>query len=249
MVANEQFHNTGKLYGVGVGPGDPQLITLKAYNVLRQAPVVCVPQGNPGEAGYTWNIIKDLLDENVPLHSGSKQEILNLHFPMTHNVQELHKYWGQATEAIWQRLSTGLDCIFVTEGDPLLYGTFIHVYRLIRERYPQVAIEIIPGISSILAAAARAQIPLADGDDSIAILPATASYETLKLTLSRFDTIVLLKVNRAMGVILELLKELNLLDKAVFVSKVTSPDEEIVKQISQLGQRKIEYMSLIIVRK
>ncbi|MBF8266342.1 MAG: precorrin-2 C20-methyltransferase, partial [Dehalococcoidia bacterium] len=196
MVANEQFHNTGKLYGVGVGPGDPQLITLKAYNVLRQAPVVCVPQGNPGEAGYTWNIIKDLLNDSLQLSSGSRQEILNLHFPMTYNAQELHKYWGQATEAIWQRLSTGLDCVFVTEGDPLLYGTFIHVYRLIRERYPQVAIEIIPGISSILAAAASAQIPLAEGEESVAILPATASYETLKLTLSRFDTIVLLKVNR-----------------------------------------------------
>ena len=233
----------GQLYGVGVGPGDPQLLTLKAYNLLREAPVVCVPQGNKNEAGFTWNIIKDLLKDN------GKQEILNLHFPMTHNTQELQQYWGQATEAIWQRLSQGQDCVFVTEGDSLLYGSFVHVYRLMRERYPLVKIEIIPGISSIMAAAARAQIPLADGDESVAILPATVNRETLKVALLNFDTIVLLKVNRTISAILNLLREFNLIDNAIFVSKVTSPEEEIISQISQLEHRSIEYMSLIIVRK
>ena len=243
MQDNGQNQKIGKLYGVGVGPGDPQLITLKAYNLLRQVSVVCVPQGNPDEAGYTWNIVKDLLKDK------GSQEILNLHFPMTHNARELQKYWGQAIEAMWQRLSQGQDCAFVTEGDPLLYGTFVHVYRLIQERYPQVGIEIIPGISSILAAAARTQLPLADGDETVAILPATVSSEVIRVALSNFDTIILIKINRVMDTILNLLKEFNLLEKAVFVSKVTSPDEEIIRQVSELGQRRLEYMSLIIVRK
>lgn len=249
MTDKKQSPKVGKLYGVGVGPGDPQLITLKAYHLLREAPVVCVPQGNKNEAGLTWNIIKDLIKDKGELRSESRQEILNLHFPMTHDAQELQKYWGQATEAIWHRLSQGRDCVFVTEGDPLLYGTFIYVYRLIRERYPLVAVEIIPGISSILAAAARAHIPLADGDESVAILPATVSRETLKVALLNFDTIVLLKVNRTIGAVLNLLREFNLTDNAIFVSKVTTPEEEIINQVSLLEHRNIEYMSLIIVRK
>lgn len=232
----------GKLYGVGIGPGDPQLITLKAYDLLSKAPVVCVPQGNKSESGFTWNIIKDIPRSN-------KQEILNLHFPMTHDAQELQKYWEEATDVIWQKISNGLDCVFVTEGDPLLYGTFVHVYRLLRQRHPNVKIEIVPGISSILAGAAKAQIPLADGDESIAILPATINRKALKLALLNFDTVVLLKVNRSIEPVLNLLREFNLTDKATFISKVTSAEEEIVTNVAQLAGRSVEYMSLIIVRK
>lgn len=232
----------GKFYGVGVGPGDPQLLTLRAYNLLQRVPVVCVPQGSPGDASYTWNIISRFVDPNT-------QEVLHLRFPMTRDRQELAEYWGQAIEAIGHRLSRGDDCAFFTEGDPLLYSTFVHVYRLMRQRYPQVEVEIVPGVSSILAAAAHAQLPLANGEERLAILPATASPADLEIALSRFDCIVLIKVNRAVETVLSLLEKLNLLDKAVFVSQVTSPQEEIVRQITELRHREIDYMSLIIVRK
>lgn len=231
----------GRFFGVGAGPGDPELLTVKACQLLRRVPVICVPQSNPSEAGYTWRIIQGYVDS-------SKQEVMHLRFPMTRDAGQLAACWSEAVDRIGQRLSEGKDCAFVTEGDPMLYSTFVHVYRLLGARFPQVEVEVLPGVSSILAAAARARIPLADGDDRIAILPATASPESLELALKHFDTVVLLKVNRAIDSLLVLLGKHNLLDKAVLVSKVTSSQEEVV-HLTDLKEREVEYMSLIIVRK
>lgn len=241
-VNSADVQGWGKMYGIGVGPGDPQLLTLRACDVLRQAPVVCVPRSTPGEMGYTWEIIRSHLD-------ASRQEILHLHFPMTRDARELETSWGRAVDVAAERLAQGKDCAFVTEGDPLLYSTFVHVLRQLNRRYPQVEVQIVPGVSSILAAAATARVPLADGDDCVAVLPATGSQEMLELALSRFDTVVLIKVSRAVGRVLDILNKLHLEDKAVFISRASSSREEVVGQVANLRGRDLEYMSLIIVRK
>lgn len=241
MSNSPQERKWGRFYGVGVGPGDPELLTVKACQLLRRVPVVCVPQSNPNEAGYTWLIIQSYVDP-------SKQEVTHLRFPMTRDADQLAACWSEAADRIGQRLSAGKDCAFVTEGDPMLYSTFVHVYRSLVARFPQVEVEVLPGVSSILAAAARARVPLADGDERIAILPATASPESLELALTNFDTIVLLKVNRSIHSLVVLLRKHNLVDKAILVSKVTSPQEQVVP-LADLKERELEYMSLIIVRK
>ena len=232
----------GRLSRVGVGPGEPELLTLRAHRLLTRSPVVCVPKRGLSEDGYSWGIVKGFLDE-------SRQEVLPLEFPMTKDFARLKGYWERAVEAIWQRLAQGKDCVFITEGDPMVYSTFVYIHRTMREKHPEVDMDIVPGVSSITASAARIGVSLADGDDRIAILPAVYEDETLRDAFQKFDTVVLVKVNRVIDRLVDILTPLGLVDRAVFISKGTSGEEEIVRDIRTLRGRKLEYMSLVIVRK
>ncbi|HIE26305.1 TPA: precorrin-2 C(20)-methyltransferase [Candidatus Poribacteria bacterium] len=231
----------GRLYGIGVGPGDVDLLTVKAYRLLQNVPVIGVPKRNARAQSYAYSIVKGLTRPN--------QEILELIFPMTKDVDLLQSHWESAADAIFQRLLLGKDVAFITEGDPFLYSTFTYLFNLFREKYPDVSIDVVPGISSINGAAASAMLPLVYGDRQLAITPATCGIQKLRDTLEGFDTVVLLKVNSVFDDVFELLDELNLVDKSVFVSRCTSPDEMIVHDIRKLRGRKLDYLSLLIIRK
>jgi precorrin-2/cobalt-factor-2 C20-methyltransferase len=149
---------------------------------------------------------------------------------------------------VWEKLQEGKDVAFVTEGDPLLYSTFIHMMRLMQEKYPQVPIEVVPGISSINGAASRLGIPLADGDEHVAIVPARDDYETMKKVIQDNDCVIFIKVAKVIDLMLEVLRDLDLLDKASVVTKVTS-DEEIIWRADELEGAELEYLTLMVVRK
>ena len=124
----------------------------------------------------------------------------------------------------------------------------MNMMKIMKERYPNVTIEIVPGVSSVNAAAARLQIPLADGDEQVAIIPARDDYEAMKKTLRDHDCVVFLKVTKVMGMMIRLLREQNLLQNAAVVTKVTSK-EEIIWNIEQLEGVELEYLTLLVVRK
>ena len=230
----------GRLYGVGVGPGDPELITLKAQRILSQVSVIFVPQKDIGHESYARSIISDLLGNRT-------QKVVDLVFPMQNG--DLEPYWERAAEEIRQHLAQGEDCAFVTEGDPLLYGTFAYILSIFQERYPEVVIEVIPGISSINAAAASAMLPLSSGGERVAIIPATYEDKSLRETLESFDTVVLLKVNAVFDRILDVLEEMELVDRCIYIRRCTTKDEEIVKDIRKLKGKNLDYLSLLIVRR
>jgi precorrin-2/cobalt-factor-2 C20-methyltransferase len=240
VKVNTKKRAIGLLYGVGVGPGDPELITLKAQRVLSQVSVIFVPQKDTGHESYARSIISGLLGSPT-------QKVVDLVFPMQKSA--LEPYWEKAAEEIWQHLDQGKDCAFVTEGDPLLYGTFVYILSIFQERHPEVVIEVIPGISSINAAAARAMLPLSSGGERVAIISATYQDKALRETLESFDTIVLLKVNTVFDRILDVLEEMKLTDKCVYVKRCTTKDEEIVRDIRELKGRNLDYFSLLIVRR
>jgi precorrin-2/cobalt-factor-2 C20-methyltransferase len=236
----EKKKKVGQLYGIGLGPGDPELVTLKAHRILSRVSSVFVPQKSTEHRSYAGSIVSRL--------SGNPgQKIANLVFPM--QKDGLEPYWERAAEEIWQHLARGEDCAFVTEGDPLLYGTFIYILAIFQERHPEVEIEIIPGVSSISAAAAGALFPLASGGGRVAILPAVYGDNDLRKTLESFDTVVLLKANHMFDSILDTLEEMGLTDNCVYVKKCSMAEEEIVKDIRRLRGQKLDYFSLLIVRR
>ena len=230
----------GHLYGVGVGPGDPELITLKAQRILSQVSVIFVPRKDAKHESYACSIIGSL-------PGGPVQKVVELEFPMQKGA--LEPYWERAAEEIWQHLTWGEDCAFVTEGDPLLYGTFAYILSIFQERHPEVAVEVIPGISSINAASARVLLPLAIGGERVAIIPATYEDEALRETLESFDTVVLLKVNTVFDRILSVLEKMKLVDRCIYIRRCTTKDEEIVKDIRKLKGKNLDYLSLLIVRR
>lgn len=233
---------TGTLYGIGVGPGDPELITVKAFRMLKECPVIAYPRKRMGAKSYALEIVELYVNT-------AEKEMLGLIFPMTRDQAALDREWNKTAELCWQHLQAGRDIAFVTEGDPNLYSTFIHMARLMQELHPEVPISSVPGISSVLGAAARLNTPLADGDDQVAIIPATEDRAEMKRVIEEHDAIVFIKVAKVLDMMIDILEELDLVQKASVVTKVTSPQELVWRNVRELKGQELEYLTLMVVRK
>lgn len=232
----------GTVYGVGVGPGDPELITIKAYRMLKECEVIAYPKKRKGSKSYAFQIVEQYIDTE-------NKEMLGLVFPMTKDQETLDREWRNIVAEVWECVKTGKDVAFVTEGDTMLYSTFIHLYRLMKKLHPEVNIVSIPGISSINGVASRLGIPLADGDEWTGIIPATDNREEMKKALLDHDGIVFIKVAKVLPMMIELLEELDLVHKAAVVTKVTSEEEYIWRDVRELKTAELEYLTLMMVRK
>ena len=230
------------VYAVGVGPGDPELLTRKAERVLRQADVILAPVSNPSESSVALGTVREFLDEE-------RQEIIVHQFPMTSDMTRLVPAWKEAAALIASRIEAGKDVAFITIGDPLLYSTFIYLLRIFRESYPNIAVEIIPGISSINTAAAVAGVPLAESEEKIVIIPATAGIAAISSALAAYETVVLLKVKPLFKDVLELLRLTGRSESTVFVERVGSPRQKVLTTLSEMATHTPDYLSLMIIRK
>lgn len=231
-----------KIYAVGVGPGDPELLTRKAERVLRQVPVICAPTASPADSSYALSIVEPFIDP-------SRQEVIVQVFPMRRDQAGLDEFWETAAAEVAERVQRGQDVAFITIGDPFLYSTFLYIYRIFREKYPDIPVEVVPGVSSINAAAVAAGLPLGQASERIAIIPAAFEEENLRQILLDFDTVVLMKVSRVFDAIFALLQELGLEKKGAFIRRVGSAEEEVVFDLESLVGRKLDYLSLLIVKK
>ncbi|HTG82371.1 MAG TPA: precorrin-2 C(20)-methyltransferase [Geobacteraceae bacterium] len=231
-----------KIYAVGVGPGDPELLTRKAERIIRAVPVVCAPTASPADSSYALAIVEPFLDR-------SRQEVIVQVFPMRKDQEGLEEFWEEAAAEVAEKVRQGREVAFITIGDPFLYSTFLYLYRILREKYPDIPVEVVPGISSINAAAVAAGIPLGLASERIAIIPAAFEAANLRQTLEEFDTVVLMKVSRVFDGIYGLLQELGLEKNGVFVSRVGSPEQEVVFDLGSLVGQKLDYLSLLIVKK
>ncbi|MCL4367581.1 MAG: precorrin-2 C(20)-methyltransferase, partial [Actinobacteria bacterium] len=161
----------------------------------------------------------------------------------------LEQHWAAALEQVLTPLRQGRDVAFVTEGDPFIYSTFMHLYCLVVESHPEIPVKVIPGVSSINASAAAAGLPLVDGAERLAVLPATYEGDQLAEVLRLFDTVVLLKVNRVFDRVLGVLESLGLAEGAVYVKRCGSEEQEVVRDVRTLRGKELDYLSLLIVRK
>lgn len=255
----------GKLSVIGIGPGDPELLTLKAVRIIKETQVICVPKGREEGSSLALSIVQKAV-------SLEEKEIIEAYFPMkktkesaqerkrestkeketsalrNFRASELDTKWNETVETILGKLTEGHNAAFLTLGDPTIYSTFFYLYDMLLERCPGLHIEIVPGVSSINASAARAGVSLGLGNEKIAVLPANY-MENLKAALGMFDTVVLMKVNKVLNDIVRLLAEMDLVDKAVCISRAGMDDEKIFHDIREIKQDTLNYFSMIIVRK
>ena len=236
----------GRLYVVGVGPGDPELLTLKASRILGEVGCICVPKGK--EEGTSLAL--SIAEEAVSLEG---KEIVEIYFPMIKTAgassgDELDTQWAGAVDTLLHRLGRGVDVAFITIGDPCVYSTFFSIFDRLLSRSPGLSIEIVPGISSINAAAARAIVPLGLGDERIAILPANYPGD-LDDVLLRFNTVVLMKVHKVFDEVVARLSRLDLLNASVYVSRAGMAGEQIRRDLKSVHKDDLDYFSLIIVRR
>ena len=241
MSSNLGSANYGCLYGVGVGPGDPELVTLKAQRVLQRVPLVCVPQSDSSVDSFALSIAREFIDTE-------RQEILRFAFP-TDDAEGAAEVWERAAATLAGRLQGGQDAAFITEGDPMLFSTFSYVLESIKANYPEIAVEIIPGVSSVMAAAARASVPLVTHGQRLAILPAVYGIDDLREAIANYDTIVLMKVNRVLLDALANLESLGLAGKGIYVRRATTAREQVVQDLRQLTAEDLDYFSLLIIKR
>ena len=144
----------GVFIGIGVGPGDPELLTLKAAKALKAVDVICVPKSHAKKPSMALGMVKGILDERK-----KPAEILELVFPMTKDELNNRKLWVESAAIVAAKAKKG-DVAFITLGDPMLYSTFLYLYECIKETYPEIELEIIPGVTSVTAVAASSKLPL-----------------------------------------------------------------------------------------
>jgi precorrin-2/cobalt-factor-2 C20-methyltransferase len=224
----------GTLYGIGVGPGDPDLLTVKAVRLIQSCPVLVWPAPLQGDG-----LARTIAAPHVP--PGKVELAIRLSFHP--DRADTDAAYDQAAAAIAGHLAAGRDVALLCEGDPLLFGSFLYVLDRLAG---QERIQVVPGISSPMAAAAAALQPLTRLDQSLILLPATADEETLRQSLQVAGSAVIMKVGRHLAKVRHVLDSLGLLSQAILVERATQPQQRVMP-LAQCDEA--PYFSLILVQK
>ena len=227
----------GTLYGIGVGPGEPDLLTLRAAEILGRVDVVFAASSSKNEYSRSRDIAAP--------HLRPEAEVRNLGFPMTRDKDVLEQTWEQHGAAIASVLDSGRDAAFLTLGDPLLYSTFGYVLHRLKSVRPDLAVEIVPGITSFQAAAAKTHTVLAEAGQNLVLLPGIRDRAGLEQTLEAADNCVILKAYRNFEAIRDTLRQEGRDREAVVVSRLGAP-EESVRALEQVRDTP-HYLTLVLV--
>ncbi len=230
----------GILYGISVGTGDPELITLKGLRLLQKASVIAFPAGVGEQSGMAQRIITPWL--------APEQHKLALHFPYVQDKQVLIQAWRSAAEQVWQYLKLGQDVAFACEGDVSFYSTFTYLAQTLLQLHPEAVVQVVPGVSSPMAAAAALGLPLTVRSQRLAVLPTLYVVEELEAVLAWADVVVLIKVSSVYEQVWQVLKRYQLLDRSWVVERATLPDQVIYQDLRDRPNLKLSYFSLLIVQ-
>jgi len=225
----------GRLFGIGVGPGDPELLTLKALRLLRAAPVVAYPAPEHGDS-FARSIVARWLEAG--------QHEIAIRFPMQPGTPSAGIYEAAAAE-LAAELDRGNDISLLCQGDPLFYGSFIHLFARLAGRY---RIEIVPGVPSITACAAAASTPLVTRDEALAVIPATLDEAEIARLLGEADAAAIVKVGRHFPKVRRVLRERGLLDRARYIERATLPNQRVAP-FASVDAGHVPYFSMTLIRR
>ncbi len=233
--------NIGRFYGVGVGPGDPELLTVKAQRLLGEVGVICYTQLDNGAPSYALEVVKHLVK--------GQAEMLPITIPSDDSPVS-HETWHEAASRICARLREGQDVAFITEGDPMLYSEFPHLIEHVQDEQKEgLAVEVVPGVPSVMAAAASSGVPLVSQGQRLAILPAVYGIDDLREAITNYDTIVLMEIDRNLIQALANLESLGLAGHAIYVRQASTASERVIHDISKLSGEDLDYFSLLIIKR
>ena len=227
---------SGRLVGVGVGPGDPELLTIKGLRALREADEVFVPVADTGEVGRAEATVREYLDE---------ERVTRLLFALSDDAEARERNWTNAAREVSEHLRDGKTCAFATIGDPNVYSTFTYLARTLREIVPEVEVETVPGITAMQDLASRGGTVLLEGDERLALLPFTAGEAPLREALAEFETVVCYKGGGRLPEVLRVAEEAGRLEGAVYGARLGTEEEEVLGASKMVG-REGTYLSTVI---
>ena len=211
-----------RLVGVGVGPGDPELVTVKGVRVLAEADLVVVPVMDPHEQGRAEATVRAHVD-----HDRLRRLVFALDDRGGPTAERLSAWEAAADAVAEQLLERGGTVAFATIGDPNVYSTFTYLADAVLERVPDVVVETVPGITAMQDLAARSGTVLCEGTESLALLPLTAGVAAFEEALTHFDSVVAYKGGRHMPAVLDVLRRHDRLDGAVYGAALGLPDQQV----------------------
>ena len=228
-----------KFYGIGTGPGDSSLVTIKAVNTLKNIDVLYTPEAKKGGDSLALSIVKEYVPDSV--------QIKPRHFPMSNHGADKIEAWEEVSREIVNDVKSGKDVGFITLGDPMIYSTYVYVMERIMD---EVEVETIPGISSFSHIASNQNFPLVMDTDPLVIIPCTMEEEKIDEALEKYDCIVLMKIYKKINLILDKLKKYDLIDHAVLVSNSSQEREKVFTNLREEEiDEKISYFSTILINK
>ncbi len=236
-----------KLHCVGCGPGDPELVTVRAMNVIKEAEVVFAPTSKEGRPSIALSVVERYIDNSA--------RKVSLVFPMVKDKESLKDYWKRNAEEIANAVRSGKKVVYLTVGDPALYSTWIYIHRELKNNHKDIEVEIVPGIASMFAIAAKAQLSIAEGDETIAVVPACYDLDRVRKAASACDTVIFLKDGRYFDSVIETLGQAGFPDAAtIAIAQDVSDKGEIleVKKLSELLGKKgpaEKYFSIMVAKK
>jgi precorrin-2/cobalt-factor-2 C20-methyltransferase len=231
---------SGTLYGIGVGPGDPELIPVKAVNLISKVNIIFTAASSKNEYSLAVDIAKPYIPTSTAVHA--------LSFPMSKDPQVKQRAWRQHALQIIETLKSGRDAAFLTLGDPLTYSTYGYMIRHILEQWPQAPICTVPGITSFQAAAAATNTPLVEGDESLLIVSGVQGGERLHALAKSVENVVCLKAYRNIHSICDALESSGLAQGSVSVANCSRKEEKIFYDLRDLANEAPNYWTLIIAK-
>lgn len=233
-------NKTGTLFGIGVGPGDPDLITIKAAKILNQVDLVFAAASTKNDHSLAVNIAR----EHIP----DSATVIRLKFPMTRDKDETRKAWIAHSQTIIAELEKGKNVAFLTLGDSMTYSTYGYILKHVKTLAPHIEVQTVPGITSYQAAAARLNTPLVEGEESLMVVSGVNGGHRLRELCGQPENVVFLKAYRNVTDIKAAIEESGKYSSCVGVKSCGHPEEEIINDIGELSRRKPDYWTLILTK-
>ena len=239
------------LIGIGVGPGDSELLTIKAVRAIHNADIIMCPASAPDRDSIAYSIVSDVINDNP---TKKKQEIIKLIFPMTKQRDVLEETWRRNAEIMAKTVATGKDIVYLTVGDPYLYSTWIYMHRHLRAKHPHMNISVIPGIVSMFSFASKVGVSVAEGAEKVAVIPSCYDMAGVKEIARHAESMIFLKDGRYFDQVIQVLRESGFGPKSIFaIGQSLGTDQEIIQKMTldevdeaDLGSR---YFSILVVKR
>ena len=236
------------LIGIGVGPGDPELLTVKAVKAIHNADIIMCPASNEDRPSIALSVVSSIIDKS------KNQKIVKLIFPMTKDKDILKQTWKRNAKIMAETVLSGKNVVYLTVGDPFLYSTWIYMHKDLKENYPEMDISVIPGIVSIFTFAAKVGVSVAEGAEKVAIIPSCYDLSSVKEIAKHSESMIFLKDGRYFDQVIKVLKESGFPDDSIFaIGQDLGTKNEIIRKMT-LGEVNDEtlttkYFSILVVKR
>ena len=236
------------LIGIGVGPGDVDLLTVKAVKAIHNADIIMCPASKEERPSIALSVIDSIIDKS------KNQEIIKLIFPMTKDKDILEASWKKNAKIMAETVLKGKNVVYITVGDPYLYSTWIYMHRDLKEKYPDMDISVVPGIVSIFSFASKVGVSVAEGAEKVAIIPSCYDLSSVKEIAKHSESMLFLKDGRYFDQVIDVLKESGFPDNSLFaIGQDLGTDHEIIRKLT-LGEVNddtltTKYFSILVVKR